>query len=115
MQGEHRHGDVFHHGLGDAGLQHADERYVRRDLGGIELVDAGADREDQLKIGKGRRDVVRRHPRHQVAHLCGIAGVGPEPERHIGRALREEARPFGAANHVGFVENRHATSTLRTG
>ena len=101
--------------LGDAGLQHADERNMRRKFRDIELIHAGTDRKHQLEIGKGRRDIVRRHPRHQIAHLCGIADVGPEPERHIGRALGEEARPFGAANHVGLVENRHATSTLRTG
>ncbi|MHC2282549.1 hypothetical protein ACVME8_009192 [Bradyrhizobium diazoefficiens] len=115
MQGEHGHGDVFHHGLGNAGLQHAHQRDVRWKFAGVELVDAGADREDQLEVWKGRRDVIRRHPRHEIAHLGGIADVGPEPERQMRRALREEARPLRAAHHVGLVENRHAAKALRTG
>lgn len=112
MQREHRHGDVFHHGLGDAGLQHAHQRNVRRNFRGIELVHARADREDQLEVGECRRDVVRRHPCHQITNIGGIADVGPKAERHIGRALGEEGRPFRAAHHVGLVENRHAA--LRT-
>jgi hypothetical protein len=112
MQGQHGHGDIFDHGLGNAGLQHADQRNARRNFRGIELVDAGTDREDELQVRKGRREIVRRHPGYEITHRGGVADVGPEPERHVGRALSEEARPFGAALHVGLVENRHAV--LRT-
>ena len=39
VQREHSHGDVFHHALRDAGLQHADQRNVGRKPRDIELID----------------------------------------------------------------------------
>ncbi|MGY2938250.1 hypothetical protein ACVWZ6_007852 [Bradyrhizobium sp. GM6.1] len=88
MQGEHRHGDVFDHGLGDARLQHANERNVRWKFFRVELIDTRTDREDQLEIWESRRDVVGRHPRHEIADVGGIADVGAR----AGMAHRARAR-----------------------
>ena len=81
MQREHGHAGILDHALGDTRLEHADERNVMGKLCGIELIDSRPHREDELEIGKRFRDVVRRHPGYEIAHLCGIADVRPEPER----------------------------------
>src|SRR5437879_2260498 len=44
MQHEHGHSDIFNHALRNAGLQHADERNLRRKLREIELIDPRSDR-----------------------------------------------------------------------
>ncbi len=107
VQGEHRQRHIFDHARGDARLQHAHQRHMVGNLRKIELVDAGTDREDQLQVRKGRRDVVRRHPGGEVAHRGGVADVGPQAEGQVGRQRRDMPSPFRAAHGIGLVEKRH--------
>ena len=83
MQRQHGHGDIFDHAIGDAGLQHADQRHMGRELREIELIDPCADREDELEVAEGCCDIFRRRPHPQVSHLGGVTDIGPEPERQV--------------------------------
>ena len=93
MQCEHRHGGIFDHALPDARVDHTDERNLRRELREVELIDAGADRKQEFEIAESRRDVFRRLPDRQIAHLVRIADIGPDPERQLGRARRKGTLP----------------------
>ena len=112
MQRQHGHGDIFDHALGDAGLQHPNQRNVRRQLREIELIDTSADREHEFEIAEGCADVFRRRPHRQITHLGGVADVRPEPERQFGRARRKQAGPFEAAGRVCLVEERHGAALI---
>jgi hypothetical protein len=104
MEREDREGHVVDHGLGDARLDHADERQIRRQAAEIDVVHSGRDREQSLRVREAFQEIGRRLPQDEILDGFGIADLRPHPELDFGRLARENLPPFAAALLVRLVD-----------
>ena len=77
VQGQHRQGHVLHHAVNDARFDHAHELHVRRNGRKVDVVDAGARREQHLEVGHRRDEAAGACQDDQVLDLVEVAGIGP--------------------------------------
>ncbi len=101
MRSEHRQCHILDHPGDQPGFDHPHHRQPRRQAGEIELVHAGANREQQFQIGKPRHRLGQRPGRHE-ADVLRAPHVGPDAERQLWQPLGENPGPGGAASGLGF-------------
>ncbi|ANL69517.1 hypothetical protein AMC84_PD00559 (plasmid) [Rhizobium phaseoli] len=105
---------IFLHHPDDAVLDHAHHLDTGRHGIDAELVDAGADREQDFEIAVAR-EIIGHRPGDQVTHSlwfdrCRVHGKG-----YIGQLARESFGECGAALRVGIEEKGHCIGSLISG
>jgi len=113
VQGEDAKGRVLAHLLGEAWLQHAHHPDPGRQAREVELVDAGAHREDQAEVRIGLGKALGRCPGDQVAHRRRVFSPAL-PEGDFGQALGEGAGEDRAPLRRREIEDGHQASAART-
>ncbi len=108
MNGKYGKRHVLDHAIDDTGLDHAHHRQRLGNHGIIEMIGAGAGREQDLEIRKPGGQVFGRLPRGQVAYFARIADIGPDAEGQLRHLAGEQLRPFGTAYRIGFIKEGHA-------
>ena len=111
MKRQHPHRDIFLHHPLDARFEHAHDLRLRRRRRQVELVDAGAHREQQLKPVKPLH-MRRRRPCQEVAHALGRDGLQPLRESDIGKRRSEAAREDRAAFGIGIEDEGQGALAL---
>jgi hypothetical protein len=77
---EHIGGHERHHAPGQILVDEAHHRNVRQRGVLEQVVDAGADRHDQLQVRQLGQFARWRPPGQRVADTAAVAGIGPHPE-----------------------------------
>lgn len=99
-------GHILHHHPGDALVDHAHETHAGRQRRAGELVDAGADAEDELEIGVAG-DIRGRHPGHDEAHVLGRYRRRIGGEVDLRQLLCEDLREDRGARGIAKEEEGH--------
>ncbi|EGE56237.1 hypothetical protein RHECNPAF_730040 [Rhizobium etli CNPAF512] len=105
---------IFLHHPDDAVLDHAHHLDPGRHGIDTELVNAGADREEDFEVSVAR-EIVGHGPGDQVTHSlrfdpCRVHGKGD-----VGQCAREGFGEYGAALRVGIEEKGHCIGSLILG
>ncbi len=104
VQAEHLGEDIFAHRRHHVRIDQAHDRHVARQSGVIEnMIDPGAERGDQLEVGQGGEDAVRRLPHQRHVDRRGVADFGIDAKievRHETRELRLPALRVGARRTI---------------
>ena len=108
MEAQHLQLHVFAHRRGHVGVDDAHDRHAAGQLGiGEEMVDPGAQRDDELQVGEGGEEARRRPPDQRRLDLGGIAEVRPDAELGRRRRFRERGAPFRGGIDAGTKEEGH--------
>ena len=96
MQPQHLKDDVLAHRIRHVWIDETDDRYAARQVGVDEdMVDPGAEGEDQLQVRQGRQQSGLGAPNQSVIDFRRIADLGPYPHlelRHQPGQMRLPAR-----------------------
>ncbi len=94
MQPQHLRQHVFAHRRDHMRVDEAHDRHPARQRGIVEqMVDPGAERDDELEVGQRREQPVRRLPHHGDLDLGGVADLGMDAEIEIGQVAPELLLP----------------------
>jgi hypothetical protein len=109
MEREHGKCHIFLHHPDDAVLDHAHDLHTGRHGLDAELVDAGADREEDFKVAIAR-EIFGNRPGDQIAHRIRIDRRRIRGERNVRKITRKSFGENRAAFCVGIEEKGHRAS-----
>ena len=110
-------GDILGHPNDKRLLDHADDRYARRQIRIVEQgSDTGTEREDILKVREAPLQFsTRRIPNKGISHVGVVAGLVPMTQWDLRDLAPEMARPFIPSIGSGIQDKGHrpAPSSIR--
>ena len=117
MMHQHMQHDVFGHPHGQVGMRDARQRHLRQGRIGQQMIDAGAEIDDRLEIGKPRQQAVRRQPDAGIGDVawCRRSRPARRAARGPWRCARNAACHSPAcgpstATRMALIAGRHAIS-----